>query len=636
MLRAAGVREDRIHVEIFTAVGTPTAGADEAHAVRQYLLVPPQPPPAPRVARALKRLGAVIVAAANSRMTDWRVVGLQLNPLRVLERALARAARLDPAVPHEQLAIVSALSWGAYQYQLRAFERYASLGTDNRARAARARAAGVPLPADTMDGDTFAYVMPAAPFPKFPAACAVDTGWTRPGPGHLGAVYVTRSRTACEHLLRRSDDSDRGALPYHFLQQILGRQDVPACPVRKPGGLISGQFHGNVTWAEDRALMTDMFGFTAIDAFGPGMTSALAATCATIDDALAREPDLVVDLNVLLGRLAYTMIVRAVFGDVDLAKMHEQGRTISESLRRLFLYVWQYVMGRQSLPADYVGLQHAVRHGMRAMIDLLRDLDRRGRLTEAQRSLPPVRLILETAGAPDGWHARLYALMLPLIIAGHETTGHTMSWALYHLARQPEMEAALLREIAVFRATHADTPCTADYDERPLSWALLAETLRLYSPFQSLPRTTLRAGVVPSDPETGIGGFRYPANAMVVFSVLGIHLDPRRWPEPRAFRLERWLEGVHDGADVAERGRRVRANIRAREQAFDWIPFADGPGRCPGQHFNAREFFVVLDGLLPRYRFEPVDPDREVRPSDAMVVGPEPGAMAVRVRPRVR
>ena len=64
-------------------------------------------------------------------------------------------------------------------------------------------------------------------------------------------------------------------------------------------------------------------------------------------------------------------------------------------------------------------------------------------------------------------------------------------------------------------------------------------------------------------------------------------------------------------------------------------PFADGPGRCPGQHFNAHEFFLVLDALLPRYRFEPVDPAREVPASDTMVVGPEKGAMAARVRPRV-
>jgi len=234
LLRAAGVDGERIHVETFTPVGGATAAAtvQEREAARRYLLVAPQPPARRHLMRALKRVGAAAVAAANSRLSDWRVAGVQLNPLRLLETRLARAARLDPGVPHEQLAIVSALSWGAYQYQLRGFERHAPLGAANRARAARARAAGTALPPDTADGDTFAYVMPAVPFPTFPPSCAVDTGWTRPGPGHLGAVYVTRSRTAFEHLLRHPDHADRGALPYHFLQQVLGRTDVAACPAR--------------------------------------------------------------------------------------------------------------------------------------------------------------------------------------------------------------------------------------------------------------------------------------------------------------------------------------------------------------------------------------------------------------------
>jgi len=94
------------------------------------------------------------------------------------------------------------------------------------------------------------------------------------------------------------------------------------------------------------------------------------------------------------------------------------------------------------------------------------------------------------------------------------------------------------------------------------------------------------------------------------------------------------LDGLSDALPLAERGRGVRANIRAREQALDWLPFSDGPGRCPGQHFNAHEFFLVLDALLPRYRFELVDPTREVPHSETMVVGPEPGTLAVRLRPR--
>lgn len=60
---------------------------------------------------------------------------------------------------------------------------------------------------------------------------------------------------------------------------------------------------------------------------------------------------------------------------------------------------------------------------------------------------------------------------------------------------------------------------------------------------------------------------------------------------------------------LTERGRAVRETFRAREQALDWVTFSDGPGRCPGQHFNVHEFLLVLDALLPRYRFEPVRPE---------------------------
>ncbi len=638
LLREAGVVETRIKLEAFTPVGAPASAPAAARAaLTRYLLAAPEPRSARPVVRMLRRTGAGLVSFANSRAMDWRIGRTQLNPERVLEARLARAARLDPAVPYEHLAVLGALSVGPFEYQLRGFERIARAGAANRAQARQARAGGRPLPPDTPDGDTFAYVMPAVPFAKFPPGCVVDTGWTRSAEGRIAPVYVTRSRTACEHLLRHGEATDRGALPYHYFQQMLGRMDVASCPGRKAAGLFGGQFHDNATWAEDRALATDMFGFGAIDGFTPGMAAALDEVCVILDEAMARDPDAVIDLNVLLSKVAYTIIVRAVFGDVDLAELHALGRNLSEAFRFLLSSLWEFMMGRRSVPPGYVEAQRAARGGVAAIIDLLRDLDRRGQLTDAQRRVAPVRLVLETAGEPGGAYERLYALVLPLIIAGHETTGHTMSWAIYDLIRHPDAEAAVLDEMRRFRAAHAGRVLSsADYDERPMAWALLAETLRRHSPVSSVPRTTLREGVVPSDPDTGIGGFRYPTGAMIVFSTIAIHFDPNRWPEPHAFDLGRWLAGAHDGLRPSEQGRRVRATIRAREQALDWLPFSDGPGRCPGQHFNAHEFFLVLDALLLRYRFELVHPEREVRSSETLVVGPEPGSLAVRIRPRAR
>jgi len=333
--------------------------------------------------------------------------------------------------------------------------------------------------------------------------------------------------------------------------------------------------------------------------------------------------------------VAYTVIVRAVFGNVDLGEMHELGRTLSESIRRALEYMWEFAMGRQSIPSDYAKTFEGARLTIRRMIDLIRELDRTGRLTETQRAAPVVRLILDTAAEPDGAHDRLYTLVVPIVIGGHETTGHAMTWAFYELARDRALEAEVLKEIEAFYYTHGGRAVsTSDYDERPATWALLAESLRRHSPLPATCRTTLHAGTVPPDRQTGIGAFSYPRDAMIVISILGIHLDPARWEDPYAFRIQRWFEGVRADMTRVEQGKIVRANIRVRELAMDWLPFADGPGRCAGQHFNAHEFFVILDALLPRYRFELANPGGEVPYNEGIVRGPEKGSIGVRIRPR--
>jgi ferredoxin-NADP reductase/cytochrome P450/CRP-like cAMP-binding protein len=600
LLKQARVGSDRIHTETFTPVGTPKVTNEEREAFKRYVLVKPQRAPNTPVLNMVRRTGKILHALANTR----------INPLRWIENRFARRAGLDATLPLEYFAIAAAFSWGPYEYQMQVFRRLGNC-------------------------DTFVYWMPRPPFVKFPDGYRVDTGWTQIADKAVVPVYVTRSRSAMDHLLRRAADTDRGALPNYYFQQLFGRTDTAACPGRKPAGLFAGQIHDNSTWTDDRALAVELFGFTAIDYFGAGMAAAAEQVCEAIDEVMAHDPDAPIDLNVMMSKVAYTIIVRAVFGDVDLAEMHALGRTLSESIRQGMVYLWEFVMGRQSIPEGYLHAFNGSRKATKRMIDLLRDLDRRGKLTEKQRAAPVVRLVLETAEESGGAYERLFTLVLPIIIGGHETTGHAMSWTFYELARNPKLEAQLLAEIETFRAAHGGRPIsTQDYDERPLSWALLAETLRRHTPLPATSRTTLREGAVPPDPKTGSAGFHFPAGAMIVFSFVGAHLDPARWNDPYEFQPQRWFEGVREEMSLAEKGKIVRANIRAREQALDWLPFSDGPARCAGQHFNAHEVFVILDSLLPRYRFELVHPEETIPYSDTIVVGPAQGRLAVRIRRR--
>jgi CRP-like cAMP-binding protein/ferredoxin-NADP reductase/cytochrome P450 len=635
LLRKAGVASDRIVIESFTPIGAPPPqiSDEERHAVERMLLVAPEPKPEPRWRSTLRRVGATITDGLNHRLADWRVGGVQLNPLRVASRALiGKRVGLDPNVPYEQLGVVTVLSHGIAEYPAICFRRYDALADENRRRALDARARGTRLPPDTPDGDTFAFTTPAPPPVEFPDSVRVDTGWKKLAEGALLLNYVLRGRTAIDHVYRNVERHDRGPVPYHYFQQVVGRRDIQSRPGCKAAGLFAGQMKDNSTWSEDRATTTEMFGLPSIDGFSPAMTSAVAETCTSIEEAIARDPERVIDANVMMSKVAYTIIVRAAFGGVDLAELHQIGAKLSESLRTLLQYVFSFSMGRQSVPQEYITQCGQARGAIAEIVDLLRRLDADGKLPERARNIPPVKMAL-APGKPD--YDRVYTLFLPLIIAGHETTGHTLSWAVYEIGRDRDLEAQVVAEIGGFRARHGGRAIgTADYDERPIMFALLGETLRAHSPVSATLRTALEPGMVPPNPETGIGGFRYPKGAMFVAAVNAVHRDPRRWRDPERFTLDHFLDAADPNAPLAERGRAVRQALRTREENYDLIPFAAGPGRCPGNNFNAHEFVLVLDALLSRFRFELADPNRVVRNSETMITGPEPGAIGVRIRRR--
>jgi cytochrome P450 len=133
---------------------------------------------------------------------------------------------------------------------------------------------------------------------------------------------------------------------------------------------------------------------------------------------------------------------------------------------------------------------------------------------------------------------------------------------------------------------------------------------------------------------TGIGGFRYPKDALLLCCIAAAHMDPETYPDPRAFRVERFLTGVTPEMELTERGRKVQATARRLEEEFRLLPFSAGPGGCVGRGFNTLEVFMVLDELLRRFTFALEDPGREVTESHGAISGPGPGQVRVRIRRR--
>jgi cytochrome P450 len=155
-------------------------------------------------------------------------------------------------------------------------------------------------------------------------------------------------------------------------------------------------------------------------------------------------------------------------------------------------------------------------------------------------------------------HAELRDELMTLLVAGHETTASELAWAFERLARTPAVAARLVEEID---SGDGDAYLTAT----------VHETLR-HRPV--LPNAAPRLTMEPVE----IGGWTYPEGICLLADAYLIHHDPDIYPDPYAFRPERFLD---EGPGT-----------------YTWIPFGGGRRRCLGASFAQLEMKIVVRALL--------------------------------------
>lgn len=178
--------------------------------------------------------------------------------------------------------------------------------------------------------------------------------------------------------------------------------------------------------------------------------------------------------------------------------------------------------------------------------------------------------------------------LITIFLAGHETTAIALSWSLFLLARNPEVEERLHREISERLAGRL--PTASDLPRLPYAEAVVKEALRIFPPAYVIGREA-RA-------DCAIGGFHVPGGSTIYFSPWVLQHDARWFPEPEAFRPERWLDGS-----------------TAKLPKYVYIPFGGGPRICIGERFAMMEAVLVLATILRRHRLEMAGPDPVPFPS---------------------
>ena len=159
--------------------------------------------------------------------------------------------------------------------------------------------------------------------------------------------------------------------------------------------------------------------------------------------------------------------------------------------------------------------------------------------------------------------------LVTLLVAGHETTATALSWAVERLTRHPEKLKRLRDEVLAGEDAYLD--------------AVVKETLRL--------RPVLPIVVRRLTEPVEIGGYLLPEGTRVAPCIYLLHRREDVYPEPHAFRPERFLDQPAG--------------------TYTWIPFGGGVRRCLGASFALFEMKQVLSAIVERLEIEASQPEAE-------------------------
>lgn len=189
--------------------------------------------------------------------------------------------------------------------------------------------------------------------------------------------------------------------------------------------------------------------------------------------------------------------------------------------------------------------------------------------------------------------------LVAFLVAGHETTASALTWVLWLLAGDPEIQDTVAGELSDVLGDRV--PSYDDLDRLPWTRAVFDEAMRLYPPVWLVSRHARQADV--------LAGREIPEGALIIMTPYIAQRDPDLWDQPTEFRPRRFLEGHRRGA--------------AGDAVF-W-PFGLGPRMCIGRDFAYVEGMAVLAVLLRRIRLARLPgevptpaPLVTLRPADAL------------------
>lgn len=362
------------------------------------------------------------------------------------------------------------------------------------------------------------------------------------------AFFVLSRPEDAEHVLVQHQDRYVKAFTYRPLRAFLG------------DGLLTSE---GDTWKRHRRLVQPVFSHRHVQSFAPAIVE--AAT----ERAAGWTPGAPFDLAAEMRTLTMDVVGRVLFGTDLAAEAESVGKAVSRlqagAIAAAFLPASISPERTRKLATHALpGLGRAA-STLESMVS--RIIDERLAAPHPEPTDLLDRLLAAGADEQPLSRQEIQDEVMTLILAGHETTANTLTWAFVLLSRYPAARDRLVAEVA--NVVGDRIPEAADVESLEWTQSVVSETMRLYPPAWTVERDAIQ--------DDNIAGVEVSAGDTVSVSAYLIHRNPELWPNPEGFDPSRFLPDQASG-----------------RPKYAFLPFGGGRRICVGAGLAQLETTLAL------------------------------------------
>ncbi len=383
--------------------------------------------------------------------------------------------------------------------------------------------------------------------------------------GSPSGVIFTRDPSVIRHILQKNHKNyQKSKLQTEDLAKYIGQ-----------GLLTSNGEH----WKVHRRMIQPAFHKKKLEGL-------LAIMNRAIENELEQiRPDKVIDVYPMMSDLAFQVVAQSLFSRSDIRKRMARLQEITESNQRMliremrqpYLNWWFRLSGKIDRHLEMA------RKGREILNGIIEE-----RISSGMRKDDLLDMLLEARyedGTPMS-RKQLLDEVLILFTAGHETTANALSFSLFNIASNKEVQEKLYKEIADIDQDSIRFPDL--FTQLPYTKCCIEESLRLYPPAYVIDREAIGKDTIE--------GLELRKGSLVLMSVYELHRHADFWEDPEKFRPERFEQKL------------------PKDYAQYYYPFGAGPRMCIGNNFAMYEMLLTLYRILSRYSISTSKGEIEINP----------------------